>query len=74
MSPLISTAIQPRIAANALKVALFVGTVLNLINQGGRLLDGTPLSWTQIVMNFLVPYCVSTYSAAKNETEKRSEV
>lgn len=74
MSPLLSTAIQPRIAANALKVALFVGTVLNLINQGGRLLDGTPLSWTQIVMNFLVPYCVSTYSAAKNEIEKRSGV
>jgi hypothetical protein len=51
----------------ALKVALVVGTILNFINQGGRLLDGLQPSWFHVLMNYLVPYCVSTYSAARNE-------
>jgi hypothetical protein len=70
--PLLRAAMRPRIVRNALKVALLVGAVLNLVNQGGRILDGNPVSWLQVVMNFFVPYCVSTYSAAKNEIEKRS--
>ena len=64
---LLRTARQRPIAMAALKVALVVGTVLNLINQGGRLLDGLQPSWFHVLMNYLVPYCVSTYSAARNE-------
>lgn len=44
-------------------VALVVGTVLNLINQGDALLSGTSLDWTKIVLTFAVPYCVATYGA-----------
>ncbi|MBI3146836.1 MAG: nitrate/nitrite transporter NrtS [Pseudogulbenkiania sp.] len=51
---------RPRIVRNALEVALLVGAVLNLVNQGGRILDGSPVSWLQVIMNFCVPYCVST--------------
>jgi hypothetical protein len=44
-------------------VALVVGGVLNLINQGDALLAGRPFDWLKIVLTFAVPYCVSTYGA-----------
>jgi len=44
-------------------VALIVGTVLNLINQGDRLLGEGHLDLTKIVLMFAVPYCVATYGA-----------
>ena len=56
-----------RIALPALKVALVVGSLLNLVNQGGNLIDGMPLNTYQMLMNFIVPFCVSSYSAARNE-------
>ncbi len=57
----------------AAKVALVVGTLLNVINQGGHLADGLPLSWLQIVLNYLVPFCVSSYSAARSELNRGEE-
>jgi hypothetical protein len=44
-------------------VALVVGTILNLINQGDALLDGRTLDLTKIALTFAVPYCVATYGA-----------
>lgn len=67
MKRLLDIATQRHIAFAALKVSLVVGTVLNIINQGGRVVDGLPLSWLHVGMNYLVPYCVASYSAAKNE-------
>lgn len=64
------TACKRPIVVAAVKVALVVGTILNMINQGGRLLDGLPPSWFHVVLNYLVPYCVSTYSAARNEMRR----
>lgn len=61
------TACRRHIVLAAVKVAVVVGTILNMINQGGRLLEGLPPSWRYVVRNYLVPYCVSTYSAARNE-------
>jgi len=58
---------QKHIRRNALRVSLVVGSALNLINQGGALLHGGAISWIQLLMNYLVPYCVASYSAAKNE-------
>jgi len=57
---------------NALKVALIVGTVLVLINQGDKIFS-LSLSYAnilQIALTYLVPYCVSTYSAVKALQEK----
>ncbi len=50
--------------AAALKVALVVGTLLALINHGASLINGTLTlhSLIQILLTYLVPYCVSTYS------------
>src|ERR1700738_3214993 len=44
-------------------VALIVGTILNLINQGDSLLSGAHLYLAKIVLTFAVPYCVATYAA-----------
>jgi hypothetical protein len=45
-------------------VALVVGTILNLINQGDALLSGADLNFIKILLNYAVPYCVATYGAA----------
>ncbi|MBS1143147.1 MAG: hypothetical protein H6R14_553 [Proteobacteria bacterium] len=70
MTDLIRTALTRRIASNALRIALVVGTVLNLINQGAALLAWSGISWGHVALNFLVPYCVASYSAAKNELSR----
>jgi hypothetical protein len=44
-------------------VALIVGTILNLINQGDAILGATAINWTKIVLTYFVPYAVSTYGA-----------
>ena len=52
-------------------VALAVGTVLNLINQGDALLGGAPVSWVKIVLTYLVPYAVCTYGAVSYQLKVR---
>lgn len=59
-----------RIAWPAFKVALVVGIVLNTINNGDSLLRGDAINWWQFALNFLVPYCVSSYSAARNDLRR----
>jgi hypothetical protein len=44
-------------------VALIVGTILNLINQGDALLGAANLNATKILLTYVVPYCVATYGA-----------
>ena len=47
----------------ALWVALIVGTVLNLINQGDALVGGAPLNWLKLTLTYVVPFAVSTHGA-----------
>lgn len=65
--------IKARIVMSALKVSLVVGTLLNLINHDGLMLGDGAVSWLHVMMNYAVPYCVSSYSAAKNEIAKEEE-
>ena len=65
------TAMSRHIVTSALKVAIVVGTVLNLVNQGEFMLQEEDISWFHLMLNYLVPYCVASYSAAKNEIELR---
>jgi hypothetical protein len=44
-------------------VALAVGTLLNLINQGDALLAGGHLDLLKAALTYAVPYCVATYGA-----------
>lgn len=47
----------------SLGVALVVGTILNLINQGDALLRADDVNLAKVILTFLVPYCVATYGA-----------
>jgi hypothetical protein len=56
-------AVSGRVPQRSLVVALIVGTVLNLINQGDAMLSGTPIDLAKLLLTYLVPYFVSTYGA-----------
>lgn len=71
MRTLFQVACSGKIVKNSLRIALVVGTVLNLVNQGSAILAGTGISWMHVALNYLVPYCVASYSAAKNEMTVR---
>lgn len=70
---LLRIARRRQIMLPALKVALVVGTLLNLVNQGGNLISGQPINFLQVLLNFFVPFCVSSYSAARNEMRRCEE-
>jgi hypothetical protein len=58
-------------------VALIVGTILNLINQGDALLGEGHLNFTKLLLTFAVPYCVATYGAVSyslNAMRKNNEM
>jgi hypothetical protein len=56
---------QKAIHLRALKIALIVGTLLCLINQGDIIITGemANIHWQKILLTYLVPYGVSLYSA-----------
>ena len=49
--------------ARSFIVALLVGSVLNLINQGDALILGSA-NWSKIVLTYFVPLAVVSYGAA----------
>ena len=58
-------AISRVVVSRAIKVAIIFGTVLVLINYGEKILNLslTSKDWFKIVLTYLVPYSVSTWSA-----------
>jgi hypothetical protein len=44
-------------------VAVVVGTILNLINQGDAIFELGPINWFKIILTYFVPYAVCTYGA-----------
>jgi len=73
MRALLRIAFSRRIVMNALRIALLVGSVLNLVNQGEAILAGSGVSWLHLVLNYAVPYCVASYSAARNQMTQRGD-
>lgn len=65
LSDFAHTAMQPDIRRASLRIALVVGTILNAINQGGRIIDGGSPQWGQFALNYAVPFCVSCFSAVR---------
>lgn len=55
-------AFAPALVTRSLKTALFVGAILVLINQWQGLFGDADIRWTSLLLTFLVPYCVSTFS------------
>jgi len=56
-------AMSDGVPLRALYMALLIGTILNLINQGDALVHGAPLHWTKLFLTYLTPYIVSTHGA-----------
>lgn len=56
-------AVSDGVPVRSLKVALVVGTALNLINQGDALLGPASVNWFKLMLTFAMPYVVSTYGA-----------
>ena len=52
-------------------VALIVGAILNVINQGDAIFGGRRFDWTKLLLTFLVPYCVATYGAVAALLQRR---
>lgn len=73
MKSFLQLACSARIVRSALRVALVVGTVLNAINHGSAILAGNNIAWFHLLLNYLVPYCVASYSAAKNEITRSGD-
>ena len=62
------------------KTAVFVGIILNLINNSSAYTYGEEISGYNILLNFIVPFLVSTYSRARasymshRETPKKPNI
>ena len=55
---------DPVTVKRALKIAAVVGTILVAINQGDDILAMQGVVWWKVVLTYIVPYSVSTYSIA----------
>ncbi len=60
-------AFSPMVRGRAMRVALVVGLLLALINYGDKLIDMslTSRDLLKLLLTFLVPYGVSTWSAVQ---------
>ncbi|AFZ47325.1 hypothetical protein Cyast_1360 [Cyanobacterium stanieri PCC 7202] len=68
--------VTPKYAKKGLKVALFVGTAIFMINHGTALAQGkmTPQRWLSGILSYSVPYFVSIHGqwsvAKKNQSHQ----
>lgn len=62
---LFATMCSRQVVMGATRVSLFVGTILNIINQGPAIVHHEPIEWGKLLLNFAVPYLVASYSAAQ---------
>ena len=61
--------VAPGTALRALKLALVVGTLLTII-QGDTLLQGQAPNWFKLVLTYVVPYGVSTWTSIAKDLER----
>ena len=60
----LSYAFSPPMLKRSLITAALVGSILNLINQSDALFGQSSVVWTQLLLTFIVPFCVSTFSGS----------
>ena len=71
----LTIAAQRSTVLRALKIALIVGLILVAVNEGGALMHGDidMADLVSIVLNFAVPYCVSTVSTVLAHAETKTK-
>lgn len=62
-SHFLNHALAPAVVRTAVRVALVVGTVLTLINQGDALFGQGHVSLVKALLTYTIPYMVSTHGA-----------
>jgi hypothetical protein len=62
-SKIVRICVSDGVPKRSLLVAIIVGTVLNLINQGDALIGHGHFDPVKTALTFAVPYCVATYGA-----------
>ena len=67
---LLQLAVSDGIPRRSIKVALVVGPILTLINQGDVLFGRGELDWAKAALTFLVPYMVATIGAVGAASRK----
>ncbi len=67
-------AVSDGVPRRSLHVALIVGTLLNLINQGDSLLGASTVNWLKVILTYCVPYAVCTYGAVSYQMRMRAGV
>lgn len=58
----LGTVFRPPVIYKNLLVALIVGTILTIINQGDIIMGGDIYVW-KVVLTYIVPFLVSSYGA-----------
>lgn len=63
----LTVAVSSEVVRSSIKVSLMVGTILAFINHGAAIFQVSLTSENilQILLTYLVPYCVSTYSSVR---------
>lgn len=59
----LSASFKGGVPRRSIIVALIVGPILTLINQGDSIVAGEGINWTKVGLTFLVPYMVATVGA-----------
>jgi hypothetical protein len=59
---LLTTVFSTASLSRCVPIALFVGTLLSLVNQGSVIVSGnaSAATWVRVVVNYIVPFCVSS--------------
>jgi hypothetical protein len=59
---LLATVLSNQSLSRCVPIALLVGTLLSLINQGTVILGGqaSEATWVRVALNYVVPFCVSS--------------
>jgi hypothetical protein len=63
-------AVSDGVPRRSLYVALIVGTILNLINQGDAIFGAGSVDWLKVILTYFVPYAVCTYGAVSAQASQ----
>jgi hypothetical protein len=67
-------AFATKLVIRSIKTAIIVGTILNLINQWEALFGDSSIEWRSLLLTYLVPYLVSSFSGAMSALQQSSSM
>ena len=71
-SRIFNLCVSDGVPRRSLQVALIVGTLLNLVNQGDVLFHGGHVNFFKVALTYCVPFVVATYGAVSFRLQTRT--